>query len=175
VIGSAGALLAWYLRRGLVESPRWLEARGRRDEAARIVSGIEEQVERETTHALPSPEPLPLADSDRLPFRELWQAPYGGRTLMLIFFQLPQTVGFYGFANWAPTFLLKQGNAIGQSLRYGFLIALVSPVGPLLAVLTARRFERKHALVALALLVAVSGLGSPAPRKRGPSSPSEPR
>jgi MFS transporter, putative metabolite:H+ symporter len=161
VIGSAGALLAWYLRRGLVESPRWLEARGRYDEAARITSAIEEQVEHEIAHALPAPEPLPVADSDRMPFRELWQAPYRGRTVMLMFFQLLQTVGFYGFANWAPTFLLKQGNAIGQSLQYGFLIALVSPVGPLLAVLTARRFERKHALVALALLVAVSGLGFP--------------
>ena len=29
VIGAAGALFAWYLRRSLTESPRWLESRGR--------------------------------------------------------------------------------------------------------------------------------------------------
>jgi MFS transporter, putative metabolite:H+ symporter len=161
VIGSGGALFAWYLRRGLVESPRWLEARGQQDNAGRIMSGIEEQVTRETAEPLPQPEHLPVAMSHRIPFRELWQPPYRGRTLMLMFFHLLQTVGFYGFANWAPTFLLKQGHGIGRSLQYGFLISLVSPVGPLLAVLSARRFERKRALVGLALLVAISGLGFP--------------
>src|SRR4051812_29742657 len=36
VFGGAGALVAWYLRRGLAESPRWLESRGRSAEAAAI-------------------------------------------------------------------------------------------------------------------------------------------
>jgi len=80
------------------------------------------------------------------------------RTLMLVVFQLLQTVGFYGFANWAPTFLLRQGNNLGQSLHYGFLIALVSPAGPLIAVLTADRLERKHTIVVLTLLMAATGL-----------------
>jgi MFS transporter, putative metabolite:H+ symporter len=161
VIGSAGAVFAWYLRRGLVESPRWLEARGQRDQASAIMNRIEEEVGHETAQSLPLPKPLSVAPNPRMSIQELWQPPYRGRTLMLMFFHLLQTVGFYGFANWAPTFFLKQGNNIGRSLEYGFLIALVSPVGPLLAVLTARRFERKRALVSLALLVAIAGLGFP--------------
>jgi putative MFS transporter len=80
---------------------------------------------------------------------------------MLVVFHLLQTVGFYGFANWAPTFLLRQGHNLKASLDYGFLIALVSPLGPLLGVLTTERVERKRAIVVLALLVAVTGLGFP--------------
>ena len=77
---------------------------------------------------------------------------------MLMVFHLLQTVGLYGFANWAPTFLLKQGKSLGQSLEYGFLIALVSPIGPLIAVLTAEHLERKRLIVWLSLLMAASGL-----------------
>ena len=96
-----------------------------------------------------------------MPLRELWQPAYRGRTLMLVCFHLLQTIGIYGFANWAPTFLLKQGRNLNQSLEYGFLIALVSPLGPLLGVLTAERVERKRAIVVLSLLMAVTGLGFP--------------
>ena len=82
-----------------------------------------------------------------MPLRELWQPPYRGRTLMLVVFHLLQTIGLYGFANWAPTFLLKQGKDLGQSLEYGFLIALVSPLGPLLGVLTAERIQKSGPVI----------------------------
>jgi len=142
VIGSAGALFAWFLRRSLPESPRWLEARGRADEAAAILERLERDTVKQSTR--PSPQPATRAIFDaadtretaaggrRVPFRELWRPPYRGRTLMLTVFHLLQTVGFYGFANWAPTFLLRQGHDLSTSLDYGFLIALLSPVGPLL-------------------------------------------
>src|SRR5437879_4805000 len=96
-----------------------------------------------------------------MPLQELWQPVYRARTVMLVCFHLLQTGGIYGFANWAPTFLLKQGKSLGQSLEYGFLIALVSPVGPLLGVLTTERVERKRAIVVLTLLMAITGLGFP--------------
>jgi putative MFS transporter len=161
VIGSGGALFAWYLRRGLPESPRWLESRGRQDEAAGIMNTIEQQLTGQMRKPLPRLEALPVESSQRVPLRDLWQPPYRGRSLMLVVFHLLQTVGIYGFANWAPTFLLRQGNNLERSLQYGFLIALVSPVGPLLGVLTAERLERKRAIVVLALLMAVTGLGFP--------------
>ena len=92
-------------------------------------------------------------------FRELWRVPYLGRTVMLMMFQALQTIGFYGFANWAPTFLLKRGVSLLHSLEYTMLIALVSPVGPLLAAWTADKLERKWTIVVLALAVAALGLG----------------
>ena len=54
---------------------------------------------------------------------------------MLIVFNLFQTVGFYGFNNWVPTFLISQGIEVTKSLGYTFIIALAAPVGPLLAAL----------------------------------------
>src|SRR6201992_1995401 len=41
VIVGAGALIVWYLRKRMPESPRWLEANGRTDEAERVMSEIE--------------------------------------------------------------------------------------------------------------------------------------
>src|SRR5439155_289541 len=138
-IGAAGALFVWYLRRALPESPRWAESRGRRAEAERIMRAIEDRVGRETQRPLPEPKPLAVRVAERMPFRELWQPVYRGRTAMLVVFHLLQTIGIYGFANWAPTFLLKEGKSLRQSLAYGFLMALVSPVGPLIGVLTTER------------------------------------
>ena len=77
---------------------------------------------------------------------------------MLIIFNLLQAVGFYGFANWAPTFILRQGNSLARSLRFGFLIAIANPIGPLLGVFTIERFERKRTLILLSLLIASVGM-----------------
>src|SRR5207245_9254299 len=83
------------------------------------------------------------------------------RTEMIGVCHLFQTICMYRSANWAPTFLLKQGKSMRQSLTYGFLMALVSPVGPLIAVLTTERLERKRAIVILSLLMASTGLAFP--------------
>ena len=57
-------------------------------------------------------------------FFDIWKAPYGKRTWMMVIFNVCQTVGFYGFANWVPTLLVKQGMTlkrvccIHRSLRF---------------------------------------------------------
>jgi putative MFS transporter len=168
VIGASGALLTWWFRRRLPESPRWLESRGRVAEADAIMTGLENESfsgtgrsgewqvtsgEQNTTSGKTE------AAEERSSFWELWRRPYLSRTVMLVIFQALQTIGFYGFANWAPTFLLKRGVSLLHSLEYTLLIALVSPLGPLLAAFTSDRLERKWTIVVLALLVAGLGIG----------------
>jgi MFS transporter, putative metabolite:H+ symporter len=162
VIGASGALLTWWFRRRLPESPRWLESRGRLAEADSIMSGLEREsfskegkrIYTESTESAEGPEKKESGS-----FWELWRRPYLSRTVMLVIFQALQTIGFYGFANWAPTFLLKRGVSLLHSLEYTLLIALVSPLGPLLAAFTSDKMERKWTIVILALLVAGLGLG----------------
>ena len=52
-------------------------------------------------------------------------------------FNIFQTVGFYGFANWVPSLLVKQGITVSTSLGYTTVIALAAPVGPLLGFFSA--------------------------------------
>src|SRR5499425_311710 len=55
VIAGIGSLIVWYLRKNLPESPRWLEAKGRTEEAEALMQAIE----REAGGPLPLPAPTP--------------------------------------------------------------------------------------------------------------------
>jgi putative MFS transporter len=130
LLGAAGAILVWWIRLRVPESPRWLaeHARGKENVATRGN------------------------------FAEMWRPPYRTRSIMLIIFNLFQTVGFYGFSNWVPTLLIKRGIAITSSLEYTFIIAIAAPFGPFLAAAIADQLERKWQIVASAAVIAVSGI-----------------
>lgn len=157
LIGAHGALFVWWIRRALPESPRWLAQQGRFDEADRVMRTLEAKVEAEAGYPLPPPAPaLPVRAQGR--FADLWVTPYRRRTLMLATFNVFQTIGFYGFANWVPTLLIKQGITVTTSLMYSTLIALAAPVGPLIGLFVADRFERKTVIVLMAAASIVCGL-----------------
>ena len=107
--------------------------------------------------ALPLPG-VPEPVTPRGTLTEAFRPPYLSRTVMLIIFNVFQTVGFYGFANWVPTLLISQGIKLTQSLEYTFIIAIASPFGPLLASTIADKFERKWLIVTAAGSIAVFGL-----------------
>ncbi|MEM5343726.1 MFS transporter [Paraburkholderia azotifigens] len=157
LIGAHGALFVWWIRRNLPESPRWLAQQGRVEEADRVMRALEAKVEAEYGKPLPpAAPPVPVPPSGR--FSDMWVPPYRSRTLMLAIFNIFQTVGFYGFANWVPTLLIKQGITVTTSLAYSSIIALAAPVGPIIGLFIADRFERKSVIVAMAALIIVCGL-----------------
>ena len=155
MIGSVGALAAWFLRQSLPESPRWLALHGHRDRAEAIMQRIEAGVSKDIGGPLPAPRPGVEIQQARSTFGELLRPPFGKRTLVLSIFNLTQTIAFYGFGSWVPTLLISKGIHVTTSLMYSFIIALANPVGPLLGMLIADKMERKWQIVCAGACVAV--------------------
>ena len=152
--GSVGAVLAWFVRGRLPESPRWLASHGRSQEADAIVEAWEVEARLEGARL---PEPKPHAErAGHGSFREIWQPPYLSRTLMLIAFNLFQAAGYYGFSSWVPALLIASGIAVTKSLAYTFVIAIAAPIGPALGLLFTDRIERKWIVAGAALAIAAS-------------------
>jgi putative MFS transporter len=175
--GSVGAVLAWFVRARLPESPRWLAQHGRSQEADAIVEAWEiearlEGAELDEPRSKPRPaSPMGEArmgevavagsrasEGRRGSFFEIWRQPYLGRTTMLIAFNLFQAAGYYGFASWVPTLLIASGIEAPKSLGYTFIIAIAAPFGPALGLLFTDRIERKWIIVGAALAIAAAGL-----------------
>jgi MFS transporter, putative metabolite:H+ symporter len=158
IIGSAGAFVIWWIRRNLPESPRWLVQHGRTAEAEKLVAEMERRAQAETGSALPPPETL-AGEAERKigAWTEMWSPVYRGRTVMLVVFQLLQTVGYYGFNNWVPSLLISQGIGVTRTPLYIFIIAVAAPIGPLVGFFFADRFERKWQVAGAALGIAALG------------------
>jgi putative MFS transporter len=157
LIGALAAPVVVFLRRGLPESPRWLARHGRLAEADSALTTIEARVEAETGRPLPPPGPIePISPASS--FMDLWLPGIRGRVILMSVFNIFQTIGFYGFSNWVPSLLVKQGITISTSLGYTTVIALAAPVGPLIGFFLGDRFERKWIIVAAAGLILVCGL-----------------
>ncbi|MCF5709870.1 MFS transporter [Pseudomonas syringae] len=152
VISSAVfAVFVWWLRSALPESPRWLAQQQRFEEAERIVENIEARCLKDHQKPLDEPEPQNVKVEGEGRFADMWQPPYRRRALMLIAFHIFQAIGFFGFGNWLPALLSGQGVSVTHSLSYAFVITLAYPLGPLLFVKFANRFENKWQIVGSAL------------------------
>lgn len=155
------ALFIWWLRKRLPESPRWLAQQGRLDEAQAVLNDLEQRCAadyRKQGHGQLPPlevEPVTVGQSSR--FADIWQPPYRRRALMLIVFNIFQAIGFFGFGNWLPALLAGQGMSITHSLGYAFAITLAYPLGPLLFVRIANRFENKWQIVGSAIGTMIFG------------------
>jgi MFS transporter, putative metabolite:H+ symporter len=147
LFGSVGALLVWGLRAGIPESPRWLAANGRGEEADAIVSGIERKVAAENAGVLPVPQHTAAEATGRAALADIFAGKYLRRTVMLCIFNAAQSIGFYGFNSWVPTLLIARGVNITHGLEYAFIIAISQPLGPLLGSLMADKIERKYQII----------------------------
>jgi MFS transporter, putative metabolite:H+ symporter len=159
LIGCLGAVFVWWVRLGLPESPRWLAQHGRAADADRIVSAMEARARADTGKPLSEPVLVPgEIEVEQGSFKEIWYPPYRRRTIMLVIFNLLQSIGYYGFASWIPTLLVSQGITITKSLQYTFVVAIMAPVGPLLISRIADKVERKWQVVGSTIGIACFGL-----------------
>jgi MFS transporter, putative metabolite:H+ symporter len=157
LIGSAGAVVIWFIRLGLPESPRWLARHGRLAQAEAITAAIEAKVAAEVG-TLPASGPAMAQDEGAGSFAEMWQPPYDKRAIILSVFNFFQTFGYYGFAAWVPTLLIAKGITITTSLLYSFVIAIANPVGPLIGTLIADKMERKWQVCGGAVGIGLFGM-----------------
>ena len=157
IVPVVGAVVVWWIRRAVPESPRWLAQQGRAEEADAVIAHIEAKVAADIGKPLPAPAPA-LEEHGSASFAEIWHPPYRARTVMLSVFNFFQTIGFYGFGNWVPALLIAQGVAFAKGTTYAAIIAIVYPIGPLVCSVIADKIERKWQIVGAACCTAVCGI-----------------
>jgi MFS transporter, putative metabolite:H+ symporter len=162
LFGGLGAVFIMVVRTLLPESPRWLESRGRHAEARQVVESVAARVapgmpvsDAVGSHTASSSgdDAHSVAEALRIAFRD-----YRKRTVMLVIFQILQTVAYYGFGTLAPLVLVSKGFEVTESLGYAALAFAGYPIGSLISVPLVERFERKHLIIASALGIGLCGI-----------------
>jgi len=148
IIGALGAVVVWFIRLSLPESPRWLAQRGRFDKAEEILARLERTVAAQSGRPLPPPQvAAPVTaqpgTTSKARFKEIWQPPYRRRTITMLVFNLFQSLGFYALRPGCRPCSSRARDGHAQFALF-FVIAISNPFGPLISMTIADRFERKR-------------------------------
>jgi putative MFS transporter len=158
-IAGIGALAIWVMRKRMPESPRWLEATGRIEEASRTLGEIEAEVQAaQPGKPLAAPATQQVVNQDHVPLSALFARGTRGRTLVAAWLCIAINISIYGFVAWLPTFFVAQGLTVVKSLGFTTLMAVGGPAGALLGFLLSDRLGRRRGIIAFALLAAVLGI-----------------
>ena len=152
-------LLIW--RRQLPESPRWLLAKNRVDDASKVVEYLEGERsiaprlgKREGSTDLRSP----MRDALRS-YLEAFGRGQVRKTLLGAFTWFVIFFCFYGFFTWIPSLLIDEGYAVAASFTFTLLINVAQIPGYASVSFLLRRWEPKRILAVYFLAGAASAAG----------------
>jgi MFS transporter, putative metabolite:H+ symporter len=153
IIAGIGALIVWYLRKALPESPRWLEANGRDAEAEALMQSIE----REAAAGRPLSAPAPAVALSNLGLASLLGPSLLPRMVVGSVVLITINALIFGFVNWLPTFFVKQGMSVTDSLTYTLVLASGSIIGCAIGAVGADALGRRPTIIGASLWTIVFG------------------
>jgi putative MFS transporter len=156
-IAGTGGIVVWLMRKSMPESPRWLESVGRTQEAEATLAAIEADVAARTG-PLPPVKTVQVVQLRKTPFSALFTREMIGRTLVASLTCVAINIAVYGFVAWLPTFFVKQGLTVVQSLGFTTLMAFGAPGGALVGFLLGDKIGRRRGLILFSLATIVLGL-----------------
>lgn len=140
------------------ESPRWLEAQGRADEADAIMTAIEKEIEASTGKQLPPPQEEAPAAVKKLPYSALFKGQLLKRTICGSLVLIGMNTIQYTLMNWMPSLLRDMGYDTSQSQFMTMFGLFGAPFGIFLASLFMDKLPRRVTGVVLLAAMAVMGI-----------------
>jgi putative MFS transporter len=150
-----GALIVWYLRKSMPESPRWLEMKGRFREAEEALTKIEAEAGIPDGSIIVDSQPAPSVDQSSA---ALFRGDLLTRTIVGCALMIGLNTVIYGLITWLPSFFVHQGLSINRSLVYNMLMTFGGPVGTIIGLVLSDAWGRKPTLITFSLAVAVVGM-----------------
>jgi len=153
VIAGIGSLIVWYLRKGLPESPRWLESKGRTAEAEALM----QEIEKEAAAGGTLPAPAPAVEAAPVNAMAMIRPPLLQRMIVGSWSLITINTLIFGFVIFLPQFFLRQGLTITQSFGYTLVLAIGSLVGCAVGAFASDLIGRRWSIIGASILTIVTG------------------